>query len=112
MDNFEYIYKAKVIKVYDGDTITVSVDLGFKIHTIEKIRLFDIDTPELRGDERPDGLISRDWLREKILDKEIILKTFKDKKGKYGRYIGEIYLEGEEISLNEQLINEGLAERY
>jgi len=112
MEKFEYIYKANVIKVYDGDTITVIVDLGFKIKTTEKIRLSNIDTPEIRGSEREDGLVSKKWLLDKILGKDIILKTFRDKKGKYGRYIGEIYLEGEEISLNEQLINNGLAERY
>lgn len=104
-----YEYKAKVIKVYDGDTITVLADLGFNITIKEKIRLYGLNTPEVRGAERPDGLISRDRLRERILDKEVIIKTKKDKKGKYGRYIAEIYLEDENI--NEWLITEGLAER-
>lgn len=108
----EYVYKAKVIKVYDGDTITVEIDLGFTVNITEKIRLAHIDTPEIRGEERPDGLISKQWLVDKVLDKWIILKTNKDKKGKYGRYIGELFIEGEELSINEQLINEGLAERY
>jgi micrococcal nuclease len=95
--------------VYDGDTITAVVDLGFNISVTEKFRLSNLDAPELRGDERPDGLISRDRLREKILDQEVIIKTQRDKKGKYGRYIAEIYLEDENI--NEWLISEGLAER-
>ena len=93
-----YTYKAFVTKVYDGDTITVDIDLGFGIKfNRQKIRLADINTPEIRGAERESGLISRDILREKILNKEVIIETFKDKKGKYGRYIGIVYLE-EELS--------------
>ena len=107
-----YTYKALVIDVYDGDSITVELDLGFKIQFTAKIRLANIDTPEIRGEERPDGLISKEWVENKILNKWVIIKTNKDKTGKYGRYLGEIWLEGEEISINEQLINEGLAERY
>jgi len=104
-----YEYKAKVIKVYDGDTITVLVDLGFKITITETIRFYGLNTPEVRGVERPEGLIARDRLRERILDKDVTIKTKKDKKGKYGRYIAEIFLEEENI--NEWLITEGLAER-
>jgi len=104
-----YEYKATIVKVYDGDTVTAEIDLGFKIKVTETIRLYGLNTPEVRGDERPDGLISRDRLRERIMGQEVIIKTMKDKKGKYGRYIGEIYL-GEE-NINEWLITEGLAER-
>jgi len=104
-----YEYKARIVKVYDGDTVTAVVDLGFNVSVTEKLRLHGLDTPEIRGEERPDGLISRDRLRERILDQEVTIKTFKDKKGKYGRYIAEIYLEEENI--NEWLITEGLAER-
>lgn len=104
-----YEYKAKIVKVYDGDTVTAEIDLGFKVSFTEKIRLYGLNTPEVRGDERSDGLISRDRLRERILDKVVTLKTKKDKKGKYGRYIAEIFLGDENI--NEWLITEGLAER-
>jgi micrococcal nuclease len=105
-----YTYKAKVVKVYDGDTITVNIDLGFGIEMQEqKVRLLNINTPEIRGEEREQGLISRDRLKERILDKEVILKTYKDKKGKYGRWLAEVFIEEE--NLNEWLINEGLAKR-
>lgn len=104
-----YEYRAKVIKVYDGDTITVLIDLGFGVTFKEKLRLYGINTPEVRGKERLDGLISRDRLRERILDEDVIIKTLKDKKGKYGRYIAEVYLEEENI--NDWLVSEGLAER-
>jgi micrococcal nuclease len=104
-----YEYKAIVTEVYDGDTITANVDLGFNISIEEKFRLLNINSPELKGTEKADGLISRDRLREKILNKEVIIKTSKDKKEKYGRYLAEIYLGSENI--NEWLIVEGLAER-
>jgi micrococcal nuclease len=104
-----YEYRAKITEVYDGDTVTAVVDLGFNVSITEKIRLSGLNAPEVRGEERPDGLISRDRLRDKILGKEVVLKTDKDKTGKYGRYIAEIYLEEENV--NEWLITEGLAER-
>jgi micrococcal nuclease len=107
-----YVYRAHVIKVYDGDTITVNIDLGFNISIKEKLRLYGINTPEVRGDEREQGLISRDWLRDLILDKDIIIKTKKDKKGKYGRYLATIFIDidGEEKNINDWLVTEGLAE--
>lgn len=110
-----YEYRATVVDVYDGDTIRAIIDLGFGVQLRGEtgkgvsIRLAGLNTPEIRGEEREQGLISRDRLRERILDKEVIIKTFKDEKGKYGRYIGEIFIEEE--SINEWLITEGLAER-
>ena len=107
-----YEYNAKVVRVYDGDTITVKVHLGFKITVQETIRLFGIDAPEVRGTDKEIGRISRDKLRALILDKEVIIKTYKDKKGKYGRYIADIYLETENglLCVNDWLVKEKLAE--
>jgi micrococcal nuclease len=91
-----YIYKAYVTDVYDGDTITCIVDCGFNLGIQKtKIRLHGIDTPELRGSEREIGLVVRDELRKKILNKHILLKTIKDKTGKYGRFLGKIYIKDE-----------------
>merc|ERR1712054_240060 len=103
-----FVYKAYVEKVYDGDTITCTIDCGFGI-TIkkQKIRLLNIDCPEVRGSEKEKGIIVRDKLREKILNKNIIIKTMKDKKGKYGRYLGTIYLDN--ININTWLIENNLA---
>ena len=111
-----YIYRAKVTKVYDGDTCTADIDLGMKtwVHS-ETLRLNRINTPELRGSEREAGLVARDRLRELILDKEIFLQTIKDKTGKYGRYLAEIWVIDENggfVNINDQLIAEGLAEYY
>lgn len=104
-------YHAKVKKVYDGDTITADIDLGFGVVLKnQKIRLLNINTPEVRGPTRKAGLLIRDQLREKILNKKIILKTHKDKKGKYGRWLGEVFLD--ETSINEWLISEGYGRKY
>lgn len=107
MDNL-YYYRARVTKVYDGDTITVDIDLGFHVGlTSETIRLYRINTPEVRGPEREQGLVSRDWLRERILDKEIILRTYRDKKGKYGRWLADVLID--EVCINDELVEKGLA---
>ena len=104
-------YKAQVKSVYDGDTITVDIDLGFGVFLRDqKIRLLGIDTPEVRGKERQQGLISRDRLRERIDGKKITIRTKKAKKGKYGRWLGEIWYEEE--SINDWLLTEGLAKKY
>ena len=80
--------------------------------SVEKtIRFYGIDTPEIRGEERPDGLISREWLVEKIENAQnIYIQTHKDKSGKYGRLLGSVFINEEVQSLNEQLVSEGLAE--
>jgi len=105
-----YTYKAKVINVYDGDTITVIVDLGFKIKQEIKVRLAFINTPELKGESREMGLISKEFLKNLILNKDIIIKTIQDKKGVYGRYLAEIYLD--ELNVNNELLRLGYADRY
>lgn len=111
-----FIYNVKeIIKIYDGDTITVILDLGFGITKREIIRLARIDTPEIRGEEREAGLISRDWLRERLYvafetNKNITIRTNKDRKGRYGRYIGEVFVD--EQNINDELLNEGLAALY
>lgn len=106
-----YAYKAEVTEVYDGDTITANVDLGFNTwRRDEKLRLYGIDAPEVRGEERPQGLISRDALRAKILGKDVIICTIKDKTGKYGRYLAEVYLDG--ANINAWLIENDYAEPY
>lgn len=113
-----YEYKAIVTKVYDGDTITVNIQLGFGVFlNDQKLRLSYIDTPEVRGEERNEGLIARDRVRELILGKKIIIKTYRDSKEKYGRWLAEVYYketpESEyTINLNQQLLNEGLAKKY
>ena len=99
-------YNAYVKYIYDGDTITVDIDLGFGISKEDKIRLARIDAPEMRGTERPDGIISRDALRE-LIDKKTI--RFEDLgRGKYGRIIGEVYFGT--INISDWLVANSYAE--
>tara|TARA_B110000285_G_C14612191_1_gene375423 strand:+ start:181 stop:519 length:339 start_codon:yes stop_codon:yes gene_type:complete len=111
MTHQPYCYKATCTSVYDGDTVTLDISLGFNItmHK-QKVRLLGINTPEVRGEEREDGLVSRDRLRELIDGKDVIIATHKDKGGKYGRLLATIYLDG--VNINQQLVDEGLAEAY
>lgn len=108
-----YHYKAVVTAVYDGDTCTVDIDLG--LHTWvkgEKLRLTRIDAPELKGKTRSKGLVSRDYLRSLILNKEIIIETIKDAKEKYGRYLAEIWMKDEKgklLNINDELVKNGFA---
>ena len=113
MEHTLYNYKAIVTSVYDGDTCTVDIDLGLSVWLRgEKLRLNRINAPELKGEERPKGLKSRDFLISKINGKEITIETIKDRKGKYGRYLAEIWLEekkGKSININDLLVTEGFA---
>jgi micrococcal nuclease len=85
-------YNAHVESVYDGDTITCDINVGFDIVIDDaKIRLYGIDAPELRGVEREQGIVSRDALRELIDGKDITMVYHG--KGKYFRYVGEPYLD-------------------
>lgn len=111
-----YEYKANVTSVYDGDTITVTVDLGFD-HFIRnmKLRLYGINTPELRGgtdETRKAAREARDYLRQLILGQQVIVRTIKDEKGKYGRYLAVIYTCDDETCINLQLVEDGYAEPY
>lgn len=113
-----YIYRIKsVLRVVDGDTIDADIDLGFDISLTKRIRLAGIDTPESRTldtNEKKFGLESKDWLKNRLqFAKDIIIKTeLPDSTEKYGRIIGHLFINGEEISLNNQMIEEGYAWEY
>lgn len=114
-----YEYKAIVKKIYDADTITVDIDLGFGIWMKDQsIRFFGINAPEIRGEERPEGLIAKGVLMKWVpVGSEIVLRTYKDSKGKYGRWLGDILVPDEAtrntyININEKLIENGYAKRY
>ena len=112
IDNL-YFYKGVITGVYDGDTVTVSFDLGMSIKRDGlKIRLYGIDAPELRGKTLVKARESRDFLRSKVLNKSIIIQTIRDKKGKYGRYLANIWSEDQDgswRSINDLMVSEGYA---
>lgn len=113
-----YHYKAEVLSVYDGDTITVMIDQGMKHFARVKVRMIGINTPEIRTkdlDEKARGYAAKDYLKSRIEGKTIVINTVK--KGKFGRWLGVIWLyeEGmEELgeSLNDEMIRMGHAVAY
>ena len=102
-----YEYRAIITKVYDGDTLTADVDLGFKMCAKKiKLRLLGIDTPEVRSkdpDEKVAALRARDRVRELCLDKEVIIVSHK--KGKYGRWLASVRVD-DGVDLADLLIAE------
>jgi micrococcal nuclease len=118
MDRDPYIYRIKsVTKVVDGDTIDASIDLGFDISLTKRIRFAGIDTPESRTTnlkEKALGLESKEWLKKALEGaKDIIIKTEKpNSTEKFGRIIGHLFINGQDTSLNNQMIEEGYALPY
>lgn len=115
-DENKYWYEACITEVYDGDTVTAVVNLGFDIDITMKLRLYGINAPEVRGEQQELGIKARDWLREQVLGEVVIINTIKDKKDKYGRYLADIYYSNGMIgssipeSINNLLVKNGLAE--
>ena len=110
-----YHYRALITAAYDGDTVTAEIDLGLKtVVKGEKLRLHRINAPEMRGPEKIAGKAARDYLRHRILGKEVVIETFKDKRGKYGRYIAEIWLPENDgyTNMNDELVEKGFAEYH
>ena len=108
-------YKAKVVKVVDGDTMDVDIDLGFSIVLAkQRIRLFGIDTPESRTRDKEEkfyGKLAAQFLKDRCKKGSYItLRTYLDKKGKFGRILGEIVVD--KINLNQQMVKEHLAVEY
>jgi micrococcal nuclease len=110
-----YTYKAKLVRVIDGDTIDAEIDLGFNVVIRQRIRLYGIDTPESRTrdlEEKERGLAAKQRLTE-ILPKEFIVKTMLNKRGKFGRILGVLYINTEDkTSVNDMLVEEGHAIQY
>ena len=113
---FEY-YVKKVTKIVDGDTIDVDIDLGFDISFTSRVRLAGIDTPESRTkdlDEKALGLEAKAYLKHAIDSaKTVVIKTEKmNSSEKYGRILGWVYLDGDTVSVNDHMINDGHAWGY
>ena len=111
----------EINKVLDGDTIDVTIDLGFDLYKKERVRVAGVDTPEKRTrnlEEKALGIDATNWLKEKLEstingDGELSVRTeLVGGVGKYGRLLGWLYIDDSEVSLNEQMIDEGYAHAY
>ena len=111
----------KIDKVLDGDTIDVTIDLGFDLYKKERVRVAGVDTPEKRTrnlEEKALGIDATNWLKKELEDvlagdDELIIRTeLVGGVGKYGRLLGWLYVGDEELSLNEQMITQGYAHAY
>ena len=111
----------KINKVVDGDTIDVTIDLGFDLYKKERVRIAGVDTPEKRTrdlEEKALGLDATYWMKDKLTetikgDEELIIRTeLKGGTGKYGRLLGWLYVGEDAVSLNEKMITEGYAWAY
>ncbi len=111
-----YQYKAKILRVVDGDTIDVLIDLGFNLHHKTRIRLYGIDTPECRTsdpEEKKYGIAAKKFVESKLqLDQNYKMNTFYDSKGKYGRTLGTIIVDQKGTTLNRLLLKAHLAVYY
>ena len=111
----------EINKVLDGDTIDVTIDLGFDLFKKERVRIAGVDTPEKRTrnlEEKALGLDATEWLKDKLEgaingDDDLIIRTELDGGvGKYGRLLGWCYIGDATVSLNEQMIDQGYAWAY
>lgn len=107
-----YVYRAKVLSAYDGDTLNAEIDLGLSVSIRAACRLFGLDTPEIRGPseyEKSQAIKARDRLRELTLDKWVTLQSL-TKPDKYGRLLIKLWVP--EGYVNDILVSEGLAKSY
>ena len=111
----------EINRVVDGDTIDVTIDLGFDLYKKERVRIAGVDTPEKRTrdlEEKELGIHATNWLKEKLDgaisgDDDLVIRTeLVGGMGKYGRLLGWLYIGDSELSLNEQMIDEGYAWEY
>lgn len=110
-----YQYKIKKItKVIDGDTVDLDIDLGFGITLSHRVRLKGINAAETKSlniEEKEKGLAAKEWLKKELSrEGEWIIETTKE--DKYGRILGTLYLVGDPVTVNERMLNEGIAKPY
>ena len=110
-----YSYKIKSIKkIVDGDTMDVDIDLGFGITISHRVRLNGIDAAETRTTdtvEKGKGLAAKEWIKKELSrEGEWIIETTKE--DKYGRILGTLYCVGDPVTINERMLNDGIAGPY
>ena len=118
-----YEYRAEVVKIVDGDTLDLIIDLGFRTYIRDRVRLYGIDTPETYGVQKESvewlaGMAAKARLQELLeSDNDGVIKimTHKDKQGKFGRWLVDIFVDREgqpSVHVNQTLVEEGHATAY
>ena len=108
-------YKTKIRRIVDGDTVDVDIDLGFSVILYkQRIRLYGIDTPESRTRDKEEkfyGKLAAQFLKDQCKKGSCItLRTYLDKKGKFGRILGEIIID--DVNINQLMIEQHMAVEY
>jgi micrococcal nuclease len=106
-----FYYKVEVLRIVDGDTVDVRMDLGFNVWHKCRVRLLGINAPESRTrdlEEKARGLAAKQWLIDKLDSKPVEMQSHGT--GKYGRVLGELFVEG--VNINQLMIKEGHAVEY
>ena len=111
----DFVYVAKLERIIDGDTIVVDLYLGLNVILDDQyIRFYGIDAWEARGEEREKGLEAKEYLEERLSKGNVEIEIFpewgQNGKGKYGRWLGIVYVN--EININTELVEKGHAEEY
>jgi len=120
-----YTYRAEALKIVDGDTCSLLLDLGCDVHLKVRVRLYGVNTPEIHGvakdsEEYRKGIEAQQFLARLIMNRELIVKTYKTKhgserRGKYGRYLAEIWVREDypdKPSVNQRLLDGGYGVPY
>jgi micrococcal nuclease len=107
-----YVYAARCVRVIDGDTLDLDIDLGMYFRVTKRVRLKGIDTPELRGKDKDRAVAARTEVTIWTDGVELLIRTELDETDKYGRLLADIWVDGLATSLSDHLVGRGLARRY
>lgn len=109
-----YTYKATAVRIIDGDTVVLDVDLGFEITKRMTFRLYGIDAPEMRTKAGKDAAEHLAWLILGTPIQSLIVRSIKDKTDKYGRYLGIVSINAPDIAstINTMMVIDGHAKEY
>jgi micrococcal nuclease len=118
MTRDQYIRRARIVRLVDGDTCVIDVDMGMAITVRATVRLYGINTPEVRGPEKVAGHAATQHLADLLVqfkhegEWDIVVKTYKDRRGKFGRYLASLIgadQDGNPVDLNMKMVADGHA---
>ncbi|WP_435018724.1 thermonuclease family protein [Tundrisphaera sp. TA3] len=109
-----YVYNGRVLRVIDGDTLDVALDLGLLLSTTQRLRLVDVNAPEMHGPSRPSGLAARDYARGRLEGRDVVIRT--SRSDAFGRWLARVWVAddgagtpGTAVDFNHELVARGFA---